>query len=175
MPITYSAIATTSLTGAAQTNIEFTSIPSSYTDLLVMVSARSTRSATQDQLLYKFNDNTSNLRFLTLEGRSGYTSPNVISFTDSTVLYGGAMPGSTMTASVFGSAMIYIPNYASSNGKTSAVDIVSEGNTSQTYMTVSANYWDNSSAITKITLYWETSGSQFAQYSTASLFGIKKD
>jgi len=171
MANTYEAITTVTVGSGGASTIEFTSIPATYTDLCVQISPRSDRAATQDVLLFTVNNNTSNRSFLTIEGRPG--TPSTVSFEDTTVLFIGAIAGNTMTASTFSSASLYIPNYASSNNKSFSSEVVAEGNTSIPYLTISANLWSNSSAITSIQLYLETSGTKFMQYSTATLYGIK--
>ena len=74
------------------------------------------------------------------------------------------------TASTFGNAEIYIPNYASSNNKSVSADFVSETNAADAIFGLTAGLWANTSAITSIKL---TPAAAFAQYSTATLYGIK--
>jgi len=69
-----------------------------------------------------------------------------------------------------GSVGIYIPNYTSSNAKSASIDGVSENNATASYQTIDAFLWNDTSAITSITL--TLSGGNFAQYSSASLYGV---
>jgi len=83
------------------------------------------------------------------------------------------MNESGYTASTFASGEMYIPNYAGSNSKSFSADSVQETNASLAYSYLMAGLWSNSSAITSIALTPFTGN--FAQYSTATLYGIKAE
>lgn len=171
MAITYVAIATVTVTSSSgASSIDFTSIPQSYTDLLILLSSRSTRSATGDSVLYTLNGSSSSRSFIALEGR-----PNTNDFgtyKDTTALVFGVTGAANTTASAFSSGSLYLPNYTNSNNKSGSADISQEANTSTGYQSIYNNTWANSSAITSISLVYGT-GPNFAQYSTATLYGIK--
>jgi len=82
------------------------------------------------------------------------------------------IPASGTTASTFGNAEIYLPNYAGNTNKSASIDMVSEQNATSTYMGLVAPLWSNTAAITSITL--TGASGNLAQYSTATLYGIKK-
>lgn len=171
MATTFTKIASVTVGANSPATIDFTSIPQTFTDLMLYTSIRSSRSsANQDQLLYRFNGSAAGVRFLTLEGRPA--TPTIVSFTDTTVMYAGANPASTATASVYGNCCIYITNYTGSGYKTSSVDLVSEFNATGPYQTIGTNLWSSTSPVNSINLYLETAGSTFVQYSTATLYGI---
>ena len=168
MPNTYTLIASSTATGGSVANIEFTSIPATYTDLKVVFSARGTVSGNNVDTKLTFNSNTSNYTLRNVYG-DGSTAA---SFSDSTTNYtGGEIPGTSITASTFGSVEIYIPNYTSSNNKSFSTDVVVENNATTAFPWLHAGLWSNAAAITSVTLT-PASGS-FAQYSTARLYGIK--
>ena len=76
------------------------------------------------------------------------------------------------TANTFGSCEVYVPNYASSNNKSASGNSVAEDNgTTYNGVEMEAMLWSNSAAITQITVVPEAGN--FAQYSTATLYGIK--
>jgi len=153
--------------GAA--SIDFTSIPSTYTDLVVKISTRSTIAGTsQDDINVTFNSS-----------GSSYTWRNLLGSGSSAISQNGATayirmsavtPNAGTTASTFSSAEIYIPNYASSANKSVSIDMASEANQTATYMGLVAGLWSNTSAITQITL--TGASGNFAQYSTAYLYGV---
>ena len=172
MANTYEAIATVTATTSVA-NIEFTSIPGTYTDLLLKVSLRDTRtdSPVTDTLL-TFNNSSSDYSI-----RGIYSSsPTVGSFSSSGAAYfSGTYENTSQSGnnSVFSNSEYYIPNYASSNNKSVSVDGVTEKNAStDVYMSLVAGLWANSSAITSVKLVPMYSLS-FVQYSTATLYGIK--
>jgi len=170
MALTYQAIATVTVGSGGAANIEFTSIPGTYTDLLLKLSTRSTNASARTQLFVKYNDSSSNYTGRRLYGEDGGVSSDTLS--GSTGYSFGITCGDTATANTFGSAEVYIPNYAGSNNKSSSTDSVIENNSSATYDNwLTANLWSDSSAITKISV--TLSAGNFKQYSTATLYGIK--
>jgi hypothetical protein len=167
MPNTFSLIQAVTVP-SAQANIDFTSIPSTYTDLYVALSGRSTRSAASDFAQIQFNGSTANL-----SGRYAIGEGTVSSFTDTSVY--AYIPAANATASTFGNATYYIPNYISSSNKSISVDSVGENNsgTSGAYTLVMvAGLWSNSAAITSIRLV--NINGNFVANSTAYLYGIVK-
>lgn len=153
--------------GAA--SIDFTSIPSTYTDLMLVVSARSSRALPSDNLFVKFNNNTSNLsgRILIGSGSGSATSDS-----SGSVAYNAVGEANTMTSNTFGNMSVYIPNYAGATPKAMNTDSVTENNATESYATISASLWNNTSAITQVTLYWNT-GPNFVEHSSATLYGVK--
>ena len=166
MALTYVAIATVTVGSGGAANIEFTSIPATYTDLLLVISGRSDRASTDgDNWKLSLNGSTSNFSYRLLYGDgSAATSAND---TNNLQPY---VSSANQTASTFGNVMAYIPNYTSSNNKSISVDGVSETNAA--YMGLNASLWSNSAAITSISLS-VNNGTNWLQYSTATLYGIK--
>ncbi len=150
--------------------MSFTSIPATYTDLCVMVSGRSARAATRDELMIRFNSDTGNNYSYRTVGGDGSTAFSQSGSGVSAILRGD-MPASTATANTFGSACIYIPNYAGSTNKSLSSDDAMENNATSSYLTLRAGLWSNTAAITTVTVLPEVS--TFVQYSTATLYGIK--
>jgi len=172
MATTYEAIATVTVGSGGANSIDFTSIPATYTDLVILASHRSTNSAGagSNALTFTFNGSTSNRSYLWFY--AGGTSVGNANNTNN--MLGGIVPGTLVTSNTFANSSIYIPNYASSNNKSSSVDSVTENNSStDNELDLIANLWSNTSAITQITLYVTGGTYNFAQYSTATLYGIK--
>lgn len=168
MANTYEAIATVTVGSGGASSIEFTSIPATYTDLTVLISARTDRASTQDDFTLEYNGSTSNGSMRRLYG----TGSAAGSDSDSGLQRTGYIAGGNATASTFGNTIIYIPNYASSNYKSSSSDGVSETNATNVNMSLVASLWSNTAAITSIKLTPATSAT-LQQYSTATLYGIK--
>jgi hypothetical protein len=169
MPNTYTLIQSVTVGSGGAASIEFGSIPQTYTDLVVVVSARSTRPATanNDDIIIEPNGATTSLSARYLVG----TGSAVASGTDTKIL-AGYMTAAGATASVFGNSSIYIPNYAGSTNKSFSSDGVSENNATAVGMAIQASLWSSTVAITSLVLKSYT-GNNFAQYSSASLYGIK--
>lgn len=152
--------------GAA--SIEFTSIPQDADDLLLVVSGRSTGGGNGSA--FRINGDTgSNYSYRRLYGfGSGVGSDSA---TDSFALSGN-VAASGYTANTFGNFEIYFSNYTSSTAKSWSTNSVAENNATSSPQEISAGRWSQTSAITSLLLY--ISGANFAQYSTASLYKVKK-
>lgn len=147
--------------GGAAT-IDFTSIPGTYTDLVVLLSARAT--STTATITLSINGSTTSFTGRYLQG-NGASSTS----TTSTTLIGNS-DISTDTANTFSNLQLYIPNYAGSTNKSFSVDTVTENNAATAYTQIFAGLWSNTNAITQVTLNL----ANFAQYSTAYLYGLTK-
>jgi len=151
-------------------SIDFTSIPQTYTDLRVVLSTRltSTGGTTDTTWLYSVNGNTSSFtdRVLRADGSSAS------SFVPSeTPLYIGQSPTASGTTSTFASHSVYIPNYSISGiNKSISVDSAQENNLSTAYTGFTAGIWAQTDAITSLS--FTTNSGNFAQYTTAYLYGI---
>jgi len=171
MANTYEAIATVTVGGGGAATMAFSSIPATYTDLAVLCSLRLARSNTYSQARAYFNSNTSNYSWRALL-HDGFSSPAASSTNGTDVAY-WYPPAANATASTFGNDLIYIPNYAGSNKKSYSIDSVPENNSTTAYIAgLWAALWDNTAAITSITLDSPISDT-FLEYSTATLYGIK--
>lgn len=167
MAITYTAIATTTVGSGGASTIDFTSIPQTYTDLVLKVSLRSDN----DTLGFNLNINGSTTSFTAkwLEGTG-----SAVSSYDSNNNMGGFANRNSTTASVFSNFEIYFSNYTSSNNKPQSIDGVTENNATQAFTTLAARLWSNTSAINQLTIaHPDGSGQKYVQYSTATLYGIK--
>ncbi len=172
MAITYKKIASVTVGAGGAANIEFTSIPGTYTDLILHASTRSNRTDyASDNLRMTFNNDTTGYTTRRLEGSGSAATSDVNTSTTSFLL--GYTDGDTMTASTFASQMIYVPNYAGATNKSVNADGVTENNATFAMSSLAAGLWANTSAITSIKLFPQV-GTLFKQYSTATLYGILK-
>jgi hypothetical protein len=149
---------------------DFTSIPSTYTDLCVKLSLRDTSAGNDTGKTWvTFNNNTSSYSEKALYG-NGASAGSFSASGANLTLNGNSADSFGNTANTFASLDIYIPNYAGSNYKSVSSDTVSEQNGTTAYSVLDAGLWSNTSAITRITI---TSNLLYTQYSTAYLYGIK--
>jgi hypothetical protein len=164
---TYTLISSVTVGSGGAANIDFTSIPATYTDLALHLFIRDTRATVVDSEAYiKFNNNTSNYSYRNIYG-SGISagSSNSASYPPINITSAGA------TTNTFASGFVYIPNYAGNTNKSLSIDSAAESNVaSGVYMYLTAGLWSNTSAINQITLTPYTGN--FVQYSTAYLYGI---
>jgi hypothetical protein len=166
---TYTLISAVTVGSGGAATIEFSSIPASYTDLLIDFSGRlSSAPFGADQEIWcelGFNGQGSHVNN-TGKLLSGFGT-SVNSTSNYTFFY---IPTSLATANTFANTQIYIPNYAGSTQKSFSIDSVQENNVTTAYQNLSAGLWTGTAAITTFTIY-PRSGS-FAQYSTAYLYGV---
>jgi hypothetical protein len=144
--------------GAA--SITFSSIPATFTDLMVVVSGRCTTTDTTATLSFNTGGAYSR-RTLVGNGATSSTNTSAVDF---------RISQSGDTASTFGNTSIYIPNYAGGAAKSYSVDTVNENNATTAFQAITAGLWDQTAAITSIVL--DAVSGDFAQYSSASLYGI---
>lgn len=171
MANTYVAIAKINVGSGGASSIEFTSIPQTYTDLLLKTSIRGNRSASENQAIeLSFNGVTTNLsdRWIRLVDNA------LASGSENDKIQYGA-PGASNTASTFSNDEIYIPNYTSSNYKSVSIDNVSENNGTNVFSYLTAGLWSSTSAITSIKITAANAGTSLLEYSNFYLYGIKKD
>jgi len=116
-----------------------------------------------------FNCLAGNYSFRQIIGNGSSVSSNS---NTTTSLYTAIIPAATSTASTFGNYEVYIPNYAGSTQKSTSTDGVSENNGTTAYAKLGAGLWTGTAAINAISVL--TDGTLFAQYSTATLYGISK-
>jgi hypothetical protein len=171
MANTYTLISSVTVGSGGASSINFTSIPSTYTDLCIKLSARGTLTGvTWQNLRLRFNsDSASNYSYKLLAALSG----SVLSASEtSTYLRYSYGTYADATASTFSNAEYYITNYTSSNNKSISYDSVAENNSSTVYaLALTAGLWNNSAALSSIAITPDAGG-DWAQYSTAYLYGI---
>lgn len=171
MAYTYSKIASVTVGSTAVPSIDFIAIPQNYTDLLIKLSLRSDTSGTSRQLTLTLNSNTGanySTRYVYAYA-SGTVSGSSSSATD---MYAGLYGGTSYTANTFSNIEIYIPNYAGSNNKLVSIDSVMENNSTTNYIGFWSGLWAQTAQINSIKFLGSIN---FAQYSTATLYGIKAE
>jgi hypothetical protein len=166
---TYTLIssATAGVGGAA--DFFFSSIPATYTDLVLKLSLRDANTGTRSIAKVQFNGSTTSYSSIAAYGFNGTSTGSAAG--GSTYIDWTYAVGNGATASTFSNNEIYIPNYAGSQNKSVLIDFTAENNSSSlNILGLAAGLWSNSAAITSITLTPGTAN--FLQYSTAYLYGV---
>jgi hypothetical protein len=166
MPTTMKLIAKQILTGNA-TSVTFSDIPSTFSDLYIVISARVDRSgASSDAIYIGFNGSTANFsaRFLQAAG-SGVAS-------GTETRYAGNATAATADANSFGNTEIYIPNYAGSTNKSLSTTGIGPLS-GPPVMAVTAVLWSNTAAITSVLLA-PSIGPNFISGSSFFLYAISR-
>ena len=169
MATTYQLISSVTVGSGGASSIDFTSIPATYTDLVVKGSLRATGAGAGNaySVYLQLNTVTTNRTYRRLYGYGSSTGSD----NGSTAVIATA-GGTGGTANTFDNFEIYIPNYAGSTNKSFSVDGVAEDNSSaNNELDLVAGLWSSTAAITAVGL--TINGQTIAQYSTAYLYGIK--
>jgi len=168
MPLTYEPIATATIASDGQ-GWDFTSIPSTYTDLRLVVYGRGTYASTTFGGSGRFNNDSGTNYSYTRLFSDGSAQSQRNANTDTFNV--GELPSANATANVFGQAVIDIFNYANTTTyKTLLVRTSTMTSTSYTFTYV--NLWRSTAAINRIT--FGTAGlNSMKAGSMATLYGIK--
>ena len=154
--------------GAAAASIEFTSIPSDYTDLVFFISSRASTSGTSvEPCLVTFNSNTTSYTARTVNGSGSASSTASLT---SRLVFNAPRAGTT--ADTFGNVSVYIANYNGSTNKAYSTDSVTEHNAAEAHQTIISGLWSNTAAITSV--LFAPTANNFTTGSTISLYGILK-
>jgi hypothetical protein len=174
MPNTFELIASTTVGSGGASNIDFTSIPSTYNDLCLKYSIRGVAAFTYSYAVYTFNNDTSTSttsRWVIGDGSAAGSSGGSGASTFNRIM--GAISNGNATANTFGNGEFYIPNYANTSyQKSGSGDGVGESNTTAGFMLLAATLYPSTSAINRLTLESFNAGG-IPQYSSAYLYGIK--
>ncbi len=162
-------IQTVTVGSGGASSIDFTGIPQNYTDLVIKASVRT--SGTNPTMNVYMNGDTvvsgGNNAYRSLYGDGASAASN-----NGSQLYSGYVNQSTETSNTFSNTEIYIPNYISSNYKSWSVDSVSENNGTTSYTSMWAKIWLQTAPINRVTMTMFSGN--FVQYSSATLYGIRK-
>lgn len=167
-------IQTVTVGSGGASSIDFTSIPSTYTDIYIVMSLRSAHTSTDDDWYMRINGvstgGTYTNRRLYGNGSTA-SSASSTGGTSGAQIYGGWDNSAGGTASTFSNISIYIPNYAStSTYKSISIDGVQEANATTAYAYLNAALFQSNNAINQVTITsWN---STWAQYTTATLYGV---
>lgn len=154
---------------SAVASVTFSSIPNTYTDLKLIMSVR--YSGTGDSRIYgNFNSAGYNAVSRLLYGFGGGTVGST-GYSAGEIAF--ALDSSAETASIFGSADIYITHYTSSNNKLINSDGAHENNATANAMGWMGAIWSSSATINSIEL--KPASGNWVQYSSFYLYGIKKN
>ena len=165
---TYFKIASVTVGSGGASTIDFTSIPQTYTDLVIKLSARSasTAGATWHWVKILVNNQSTTYSYKQLYGNGSAASSG-----GGTGALSAYATDSSATSNTFSNSETYFPNYTGSTAKLYSNDAVTENNGTSALASFFSTLYTGTAAINQLTLSLETGN--FAQYSTATLYGIK--
>jgi hypothetical protein len=173
MASTYTLISSQVLTSSAS-SVTFSSIPATYTDLVLRVSARTDQASSSSYARVTINGTSSGYSETTLDSSGGTIYSNKFNtygyFGPGNTVY---LPGSSNTANTFGSTEFYIPSYTVAQNKPISWFSTTENNATSIYGAAEAGLWSNTAAITSISLLSTNGTTNFITGSSFYLYGIK--
>lgn len=176
MPVTYVLIASSVLSSTA-TSVTFSSIPATYTDLIMRWSTRSNSGGDSTDATFRLNGSSSTIyssRILYSNGSSVIND----AISNRADLYSNFLTtGGTATSNSFSSGELYLPSYTSSTNKPVSINGRTEFNSiANPQTTMVAGLFRDTTAITSITMYSGATASpsdSFVSGSSFYLYGIK--
>jgi hypothetical protein len=167
MPSTYQKIATTTLSSGI-TFFKFSSIPQTYTDLVLIFSAFKNSSNTATGVWVRANDDSSSLYSSTVVRGTGtaadsFRTSNQAQIQEADLFFTNDIPGSLIC---------HIMNYANTSTYKTFLFRKSSVGTSSGEATAYVGLWRSTSAINEIVYFFPGGNSQIAG-GTATLYGIK--
>lgn len=166
MATTYTLISSNTLS-SSQASVSLNSIPNTYTDIVLKISARTDNAGT-DFIQLTINSQTGTYSNTLLLG-NGSTASSTRN-TGQSYLRAGYVNNANDTSNTFSYGEIYIPNYASTNDKPLSSIGYTENNATTAYISNYANLFQYSSAITSLTM---VANGNFVSGSSFWLYGIK--
>jgi hypothetical protein len=163
MAKTYKPIATTTL-GSAAASYTFSSIPATYTDLVLISQAKSSSTIT-DNSIYFNGDTATNYSITGLTGNGSAASSYRESNKTIITIDGNGYVGT----SDFNLAIVHIMNYSNT---TTFKTVLSRSNNGAAGVDAVVGLWRSTAAITSLTLDL-LGASNFTSGSTFTLYGIK--
>jgi hypothetical protein len=166
-------IATITLNAQNVTTFQFTSIPQTYNDLMMVVSARNTTTSTTiSQIIPQFNNDGATTYSYTVLRGTGSGAVGSFRSSNANFTYGGSTSSGTSALGIFGSIVFHILDYKNTTKfktllERSAIDLNGSGE-----VDLAISTWRNTAAINTISI-GQSFGTVYAPGSTATLYGIK--
>ena len=163
-------ISSTTLSSSAS-SVTFSSIPSTYTDLILKISVKSDRAANSQNTYLTLNGASTNYSDRSIYGNGTSYGSGYNAIGDLTYMYLGSSNGAN-TTNVFTSIEIYIPSYTASQNKPVGVFTAQEINsTTGNEIDAIAGLYSSTTAISSLSI---SNGSwNWVSGSTFTLYGLK--
>jgi len=158
--------------GSAVASIEFTSIPSNYTHLQIRYVGRNNGATTDSNVELQFNSDTAANYSQHGLYSNNLSTPGSFANINQTNILAGRITGANSSASIFGSCVIDILDYANTNKYKTTRTLTSNDQNGSGFIFFESGNWRSTSAITSI-LIKPADGYSWVTNSTFALYGIK--
>ena len=166
----FESIATVTVGSGGAANVEFTSIPSTYSHLQIRGLCRTDRANVQDPIMIRLNSSTSTYAAHNLFGNGTSVTATSNNGQDGMLSYG--MAGNDAGSNTFGVLVCDILDYKDTNKNTTIRVLAGYDNNGTGNVSFNSGLWTTTNAVTTIRLY-PSQGSNLLQYSHFALYGIK--
>jgi hypothetical protein len=168
MPSTYTLISSNTLSSSAA-SVTFSAIPSTYTDLVLRISARTLGSGgVIENVKVTLNSVITNYSYTELQGNGASVSSGRATSFDAFFVLTNT---NTSTGNTLSSCEVYIPSYLTSQVKVASLSNVMEANATTAYIQPIAGLTNITAAISSIAL--TPAANSFVTRSSFYLYGIK--
>lgn len=168
---TYTPIATVTPNGAT---VDFTNIPQTYTDLVMVIHGRGAGTFTTVWCLVTVNNDSSGTSYSRTVLKGDGSTISTFRESNYAQLYTlDGFPGASVTSNIFATGMYFFSNYTNTTTfknifSRSTTDINGSGQ-----IIAMAGIWRSTAAINRISLFVASGNNTFANGSTITLYGIK--
>lgn len=169
----YESIATVTVGSGGSSSVSFTSIASTYSHLQLRYIGGSSNSASNDQIILRFNSDSSSSNYTTHQLQGNGSAASAYGF--GTGGFAGAYLDKALTGNsttIFGAGVVDILDYANTNKNKTMRSLQGYDANGNGFITLQSALWLNTAAITSITAVLSSS-TNFRQYSHFALYGIK--
>ena len=167
---TYTLISSNVL-GSSAASVTFSSIPATYTDLVLKFSSRSDNATIYETVKITYNNNTSSIYSTTrliADSTGTVTSTRQASRANFNDPYNN---GTSSTSNTFSNVEIYVPSYTANQNKPISVVGVAENNSADSGIRIIADLFGSTTAISSIEI--ANFSGNFVTGSSFYLYGIK--
>jgi hypothetical protein len=175
MPNTFELIASSTVGASNVSSVTFNSIPNTFTDLALEVSARTTDwGYSYNNLYLSINGSPSGSSYFNLILYAVGTTTGSFGQSGTSQLLLGGTPSTAGTSSTFSNVTSYLPNYAGSTTKFVSSEGASERSSDTNghiFLSLIAGLWSSTAAVSSLVL--TSDSSDFVQHSSFYLYGIK--
>ena len=166
----FESIATVTVGSGGSSSVSFSSIPSTYAHLQIRGIARTTAVNNNTNILTQFNSDTS-ANYTQHELYGNGTSAAAFGAANTTNIIGAIGSPQSATSGTFGAFVIDILDYADTNKYKTLRSLSGSDANGSGFVFFNSGLWRSTTAISSIQL--TTDGTNFAQYSSFALYGIK--
>jgi hypothetical protein len=171
LPGAYESIATVTVGSGGSSSIDFTSIPSTYKHLQLKAFARTNAANTESYLQLQYNGDTGTnyygQHWIAGNGSSATSNADGAA----SVLYVERITAANTTASIFGSVIIDILDYANNSKYKTNRNLGAYDGNGAGVLKIGSGLWLSTSTISSIKI--TPALGSFVQYSSFALYGIK--